>query len=115
MNNAQGRKEKIASYKQRTMVGGIYSITNTQSKKKLLCCTTDLRGSKNRFDFSVMTDSCVNIKLKEDWNLLGDGAFVFEVLEEVTQKETQTEAELSEEVAVLRQLWEERIGADMLY
>lgn len=111
MDKQAARKEKIARYKQRMLKGGVYRIVNTRSGKMLLEAAADLAGSKNRFDFSVATGSCVNFKLQRDWLALGAGAFSFEVLEELAQKQDQTEDEFREELEVLRQLWDEKLAA----
>lgn len=115
MEDKKTKKELVAQYKERTKVGGVYRIVNKQSGRMLLCSTTDMKGSKNRFDFSVMTGSCVNFKLQKDWNTLGADMFLFEVLEEYTQKETQTDEEFTEEIELLRQLWEEKLESKLFY
>ena len=41
---------------------------------------------QNRFNFSVKTNSCLNLKLRNDWNKYGANSFTFEILEEVEMK-----------------------------
>jgi len=111
----QSRKEKINAYKQRRLIGGIYQIRNLINGKCLLQSTTDLAGSKNRFDFSCYTGSCISYKLQKDWTAFGKDSFVFEILEELTQKETQTAKEFSEDIKTLEEIWMEKIDSGILY
>lgn len=63
MKDNKSKKEICALYKEREIIGGVYVIRNTLSNKLLLKAETDLRRSKNRFDFHkqpvlVLTLSC---------------------------------------------------------
>ncbi|MEA4988163.1 MAG: GIY-YIG nuclease family protein [Anaerovorax sp.] len=111
----QSRKEKIEAYKQRKVIGGIYLIKNTVNGKSLLQSSTDLAGSKNRFEFSCHTGSCMIYKLKKDWEEFGKDVFVFEVLEELVKKETQTPKEFSEDIKTLEEIWMEKLDSGILY
>ncbi len=113
--NRQERKEKIDAYKQRQLIGGIYKIKNKANGKCLLQSTTDLAGSKNRFEFSVSTGSCISYKLQKDWNEFGQDSFIFEVLEELKQKETQTLKQFSDDLKTLEELWVEKFRPNVLY
>lgn len=43
------------------------------------------------------------------WKQHGASAFSFEVLEEIEKKEAQTDREFSDDVAVLLELWTEKL------
>ena len=105
----QQRREAAAAYKARRMQGGVFQIRNTANSRILLRHTTDLRGSRNRFQFAQMTGSCVDYALQADWGRDGR-AFVFEVLETLTQKETQSEAEFKADLDALFELWQEKLA-----
>ena len=105
----QQRREAAAAYKARRMQGGVFQIRNTGTSRILLRCTTDLRGSQHRFQFAQMTGSCTDYALQAEWGRDGK-AFVFEVLEELTQKETQTEAEFKADIDALFELWKEKLA-----
>jgi hypothetical protein len=109
------KREKKAAYREREVVGGIYAIRNTASGKLLLQSTADMAGSRNRFAFSQQTGSCVSMKLQRDWAVYGKAAFVWEILEELVKKETQTEGEFSEDLRALKALWEEKFDPAVLY
>jgi len=111
----QNKKEMLAAYKERKMIGGVYAIKNTANGKILLLSATELQGSKNRFEFSQKTGSCVNVKLQEDWNKLGSAAFVLEILEELEKKDTQTPKEFSDDIKTLKELWLEKLDSEKLY
>ncbi|MDR3270407.1 MAG: GIY-YIG nuclease family protein [Peptococcaceae bacterium] len=109
------KKEKIAQYKAREVVGGVYAIKNAAENVWLLEGTANLTGSKNRFDFAVQTGSCIHLKLQHDWKRLGPSAFTLEVLEEIQRGEDQTSAEFKEDVATLKELWLEKLADQALY
>lgn len=111
----QQKKELAAAYKMRKQTGGIYGIRNDATGKLLLFSTTDLKGSRNRFDFSQATDSCFFEKLKQDWKTYGKDGFSFEALEELEKGAEQTDAEFREDLQALEDLWKEKLDPDMLY
>ena len=71
--------------------------------------TTDIQGSKNRFDFSQKTGSCVDMRVRQDWETLGADSYVFEVLEEYPKGDTQTTKEFEADIAALKELWLEKL------
>ena len=110
MKDNKAKKDLIAQYKEREVIGGIYTIRNRLNDKLLLGVATDLQGSKNRFEFSQMTGSCIDLKLKSDWNKTGSEQFVFEVLEELKKGETQTEKEFKADLECLKELWLDKLS-----
>jgi hypothetical protein len=104
------RKELKQRYEQRKIVGGVYLIKNTQSGKSLLEAATDLRGSRNRFDFAQKTGSCVDMRIQQEWKKWGADAFVFEVLEEHEKGNSQTMEEFQSDISVLKDLWGEKLS-----
>lgn len=115
MDSNQRKKEILQAYKQRLLTGGTYVITNTATGRQLLLCELDLKGARNRFDFMSKMGSCVNSRLSADWRKYGPQSFAFRVLEELEQKETQTADDFKEDLAVLEELWREKLGAEALY
>lgn len=111
----QRRKELKQQYSQRRQMGGVFLIKNTVTGQGLLQAEADWQGSKNRHDFSQKTGSCVYGKLAEEWNKYGPNAFAFTLLEELEQKDEQTPREFREDLAVLRELWAEKLGPEQLY
>jgi hypothetical protein len=115
MKDNKTKKELQAQYKERKVTGGVYAVRNTRSNKLLLEASTDLQGSKNRFDFAKVTGSCVHTKLNADWMEQGSGDFVYEVLEELEKGETQTAEEFKADVDLLREMWLEKLPDRELY
>ena len=109
--NAQ-KKELIAAYKERKVVGGVYAIKNTLSGRRMIEATTDMCGSKNRFDFAQRNNLCVNKKIEAEWKKLGAGSFAFEVLEELEKEPAQTSEKFQADVAALKELWLEKLSGE---
>lgn len=109
------RKELARAYRERKIVGGVYAIKNTANEKVLLAWDTDLQGSRNKFDFSVMTGSCPSMKLQKDWQSFGKDTFVFEVVEELEKKSEQTEREFCEDLMTLEELCRDRFDENLIY
>jgi hypothetical protein len=110
-----GKKELIAKYKERKIIGGVYAIKNGVTGRSLLLSAQDLQGSKNRFEFAQKTGSCVHPKLKDDWEAYGGKAFSFEIFEELEKMETQTPDEFKEDIKVLAEIWLEKFDSVELY
>lgn len=110
MSNGKSRKELIAQYKEREIIGGVYIIRNTQNNKILLKADANLQGSKNRFEFSQKTGACIELKLQVDWNKDGGKQFVLEVLEELKKSETQTEEEFKTDINILKEIWLDKLS-----
>ena len=65
------KKEMKAAYRERQIIGGVYTITNTRSGRKFIDATTNIRGSRNRFDFAQKTGMCTDKKIERDWKESG--------------------------------------------
>ena len=115
MNDRKTVKELQTQYKEREITGGVYAIKNTANNKLLLDAAVDLQGSKNRFEFSRKTGSCVNMKLQADWKAQDGSGFVFEVLEELKKGETQSQAEFKADIDLLKQMWLEKLAKESFY
>ena len=102
------KKELLAKYKARKIMGGVYAIKNRVTGRSLLLSAQDLQGSKNRFEFAQKTGSCVHPRLKDDWAVFGGEAFSLEILEELEKMETQTPDEFKEDIRVLSEIWLEK-------
>lgn len=107
------KKALKEQYRNRPVCGGVYFIKCSQGNQVWLRATTDLFGARNRFIFSQSMDTSPDSSMREAWNQYGAEAFSFEVAEEIIKKDTQTEAEFSDDVNVLLELWlEKQNGGD---
>ena len=104
-----------AAYKEKKKTGGIYAVRNSVTGRALVGDTPDIEGFKNRFAFSLATDSCVQPKLDDDWKLYGGAAFVLEILETRDKKETQTDREFTDDLKTLKELWLEKQDPASMY
>lgn len=109
------RKALSTQYKDREVIGGVYLIRNRQSNRLLVDSTADLSSIKNRFEFSVKTDSCVYMKLQKDWAELGGGSFSLEILEELRKNDSQTSAAFKADVDLLKEMWLEKLSGEDFY
>ena len=96
------RKRLIDLYKQTRKTAGVYGIRNTQSDRLLLGSSLNLHGPLQRHRSELTWGSHRCRALQDDWNRLGQGAFVFEVLGTVDPA-----LEGHERDAALRQLEQE--------
>ena len=115
MNNNETRKTLREQYKEQKTLGGVFAIRNTLNNKLLLGATANLASRKNRFEFAQNTGSCVDLKLQKDWEVQGVDSFVFEVLEELKQGETQTTEEYSDDLKLLKEIWLEKLAHETFY
>ena len=113
MNNT--RKEILAQYKEREIIGCVYLIRNTLNNRVLLDTSADINSIRNRFEFAQKTGSCVVPKLQEDWSEHGSGAFSFEVLDELKRGENQTDAQFKDELGLLKDMWSEKLANEEFY
>jgi hypothetical protein len=77
------KKELKELYKNRVLIGGVYCIKCNGNDAQWIRRTTDMKGSKNRFQFSLSNNSCPEICMNESWNQFGASSFTFEALEEI--------------------------------
>ncbi len=109
------RRELVNEYKQRKISGGVYRIMNSTNSRFMLGNGTDLPALRNRFDFSVETNSCTYHQLRKDWAEYGAAAFSFEILEELEMKDDQTPQQFRADLKELQAIWQEKLGTENEY
>lgn len=102
------KKELKEQYKSRAVIGGIYCIKCNSNERQWIKSTMDMKGQKNRFDFSVSVNSCLEPSMRLDWSQYGAKSFSFIILEEIKKGETQTEREFAADVEALLEMWVEK-------
>ncbi|MDR0405761.1 MAG: GIY-YIG nuclease family protein [Clostridiales bacterium] len=105
------KKELRNQYKTRVQTGGVYAIKNLTLNQWYVDTTADLAAAENRFRFFGST----HVKVERDYKAQNGVGFAFEVLEELKKKETQTEEEFKADLAVLKEIWLEKLGGQALY
>ena len=111
MARTQRERALLTAYKERPVVGGVCAIRNTATGRVLLFSCLDPKGKQNRFSFAVSTGTCIEAALQKDWRELGPAVFTFETLETLEKKPDQTDRDYREELALLLELWRERLAA----
>ena len=105
----ENRKQLTERYKQRKIIGGVYRLTNTHNGMYLLDYATNIEAKRNSFNFMVSTGSCYHHKIKKDWDEFGRNAFVFEILETLEKKPEQNQAEFTDDLLMLQQIWGDKL------
>jgi len=115
MDSAEKKRAMRAAYKERIKLGGVYRIVNGKNGRYMLFSAANLEGAKNRFAFSKNTNTCIFLKMKQDWDAYGADVFEFEVLEELKMGKEQTDQEFAEDLEVLLGMWAERLNQELIY
>ncbi len=111
------RDKKAASraYKERKVVGGVYTITNTVNGKYIVGHTANLDGIRNRFQFAVTTGSAVDPRMRADWSQYGAQSFRLDTLEELEQRADQSPAEFAADLEALEQMLRANLDPTLAY
>lgn len=113
--NKKSRKEAILEYKERSISGGVYKITNIVNGKYILVSDIDLKSAQNRFNFCIKTGSGMHMKVERDLKEFGGSNFTFEILEEIDMKEDQSKKEFKEDLKTLEEMWKEKFDPSKSY
>lgn len=97
------RKALKQAYKETKTEAGVYQIRNTVNGKVLVASTPNLK-TINGQRFQLEVGSHRNARLQAEWKQYGEAAFVFEVLEVLSDDITGTYAR-QEALAQLERTW----------
>jgi hypothetical protein len=106
--NKNGQISNKKTYKQARQPMGVYRIRTMQNDKAYIGFATDLPARFNRHKAELKFGSHRNRELQETWNLFGESAFEFEILD-VLDHEENTQANPDEELRVLAEMWIQRL------
>jgi hypothetical protein len=81
----------------------------------LLDYSTNSGAKQNSFNFMVSSGTCLNYRLKKDWEAFGASAFTFETLETIVKKKEQSQEQFTEDLEMLRQIWADKLEASARY
>ncbi|MFA6308738.1 MAG: GIY-YIG nuclease family protein [Clostridia bacterium] len=84
--DAERKKELKEQFKEIKTVSGIFQIRNTINQKIFVASTPNLKTMTGK-RLELGHGSFRNEVLQKEWNEYGEEAFVFEVLEELKEKE----------------------------
>lgn len=111
MNEEQKKKIKD-DYRNQAAVGAVYALCCSGNHQRWLKSTVDIKGIRNRFAFAVASNGCPDPSARREWTQYGTGSFSLEILEELKQKEEQSAKEFADDIAVLLELWTEKLNSD---
>ncbi len=104
----KSKKDLIREYKERKKPSGIFQIKNISNGNLLLGSSLNLEGILNSQKFQLSIGQHRNKKLQKEWNEYGPEKFVFEILE-VVQDKGDPGFSLNDELALLEQIWLEKL------
>ena len=111
----RSKKEMLKEYRERKEIGGVYSIRNERTERRLIQSTTTITKAESQLAFARATGLCVHPLLAADWKAFGPEAFALEILETLEKKDTETPEEFTDNVRTLETLWKERFPKEALY
>ena len=103
------RKAINRQYKNTPRPMGIGLIRNTANAKVLLVAGRDITALLNRHQAQLRLGAHRNLPLQQDWNALGERAFVFEVVDTLVPRETPG-YDPGEDLRALLDLWLEKLA-----
>jgi len=108
----QRKKTLLQQFKEMKPDMGIFAIRNRASGKCWLAVSQNLKGAINSTLFGLRLGSFPQRDLQRDWKELGESGFAVEILETLSYDKDETKTDYSEELAILRMLWEERLAKE---
>lgn len=102
------KKEMKLAYKENPLPMGVYQIKNNNNGKIFVASSMNIPGSFNSHRFQLKFNVHRNMALQEDWQLHGDSAFTFEILETIDPEELPKEY-WREAVSEMEELWLENL------
>jgi hypothetical protein len=95
---------------------GIYALRNIATGRTLFDGSRNLTGALNRHRFELRQGVHRNRALQADWQRYGEAGFAFEIVERIEQK-AEADFDYAAELAVLLELWREKLplGAENSY
>jgi len=106
--NTKRNKDLKKEYQLNHRPAGIYQILNVVNDKVYIGKSPNLTGSINRHKFQLKMGNHPNWSLQSDWNEMGEDKFIFEVLDEITPKNSP-ESDTQTDLDFLEELWLEKI------
>ena len=106
------KKELKQQYKLMKPQMGIFIIRCNLHKKCHLQTTQDLRGVINGAKVRLAGGTHPFLELQKEWNEFGGDNFTIEILETLKYDADETKTDYSEELSLLKMIWEEKLGKD---
>ncbi|MEL7649957.1 MAG: GIY-YIG nuclease family protein [Sedimentibacter sp.] len=105
------KKELKELYKQTKSEMGIFAVQAKDGGYCFLETTKNLKGKINSTRFQLQLGSHPNKDLQQKWNELGEEAFEIAVLEKLEYDKDESKTDYSEELSIMKMLWDARLKA----
>ncbi len=102
------RKELQDEYKQMKFRMGVFQIRNTVNGKIFVGSSSNLTAIWNRHKLELNYGNHLNAELQKDWKEFGEDKFLYEIISEIKQSETETK-DYKEEIAELETMFIEEL------
>jgi len=112
MNN--NRKELIEQFKQMKPDMGIFWIRSKGTNKYFIETSHNLKGKINSTTFQLDMDSHLNKELQSEWKKETAANFDIEILELLKYDKDESKIDYTEELAILKMVWEEKLNDQKL-
>ncbi len=106
------RKELKALYKNMKPDMGIFIIRSNFNNKCYIEGTQDLKGTINSTKFKLNFGNHPNKALQKEWKEHGEESFIIEILENLKYDKDESKTDYSEELAILKMVWEEKLSKE---
>lgn len=106
------RKELKELYKTMKPDMGIFIIKSNINDKCYIEVTQDLKGTINSTKFRLDLGKHINKDLQKQWKEHGESSFTIEMLEKLKYDKDEAKTDYSEELSILKMLWEERLSKE---
>lgn len=107
------KKELKRQYQQMKPQMGVFIIRSQADNQCYLEATKDLRGVMNSTLFKLRAGGHRNQNLQKAWDENDEDNFVIEILENL-EYEDDSDKDYTDDLALLKTLWEEKVIADGL-
>ncbi len=108
------RKELKEQYKLMKPDMGLFIIRSKLNNKCYIEAALNLNSRMNREIFQLGAQSHPNRELQKDWKDFGKQSFIVEILEKIEYKQDELEDDYTEELQLLKIIWEEKLGKEGL-
>ena len=109
MQSKESRKESIRQFKEQKTLRGAYAVRCIATGQAWVGVSRNLNATKNGCWFTLRNGLHLEKSLQEEWNLQGESAFQYEILDELN--EDVHPLELVDLLKNMRSDWVARLGA----
>ena len=106
------KKELKMQYKQMKHPMGIFTVRFKDANKYYIEATQNLTGAINAAKFKLGAGAHPCRELQKDWKTHSETNFIIEILENLEYDKDESKTDYSEDLALLKLIWEERLNQD---